>query len=1220
MSDDRLGAYVPQLLQVSGADGPAHWQAQGTLVFADVSGFTRLTEKLSREGKAGAEEIVRTISDVFTALLTATADGGDVLKFSGDALLLFYDAPDHVQRACRAALTMQRKLRLVGGIDSSRGRVRLRMSVGVNSGTFSFFLCGGDHLELYVLGRAASTTVAAEAAAQAGEVLVSDDTAVALHGATFGSRRRAGVVLRSVPTLQPAPAGATTIGTTLRRFIAPPLRDRLERGDIEHEHRRATVGFAHFGGVDDLLDTVGAAEVFDRVQALTVASMDALDEYGVLLTATDVGSDGGKLMLTAGAPDATGDEEARMLRVARRIVDTDAGLPVKVGVNAGDLFVGTVGAPFRRTYSTMGAATNLAARVMGAASWDSVLATSDVIAEVGDRFLITPVPPFPVKGRDEPVHAAIVDGAAGATGSTADMSVPFVGREHELEVLVDALTGARDGRGGVVHVLGDPGAGKSRLVTEVRTRAGQIDWAGVSCDPYERTSPYQAAAALLRRILGIEPTASADAAGTVLRKVISAVAPELLEWAPLIAVAVNATVEMTPQAADVAPRYRRGRTHQAVGDLLAAVATEPSLIVIEDAEHMDDASAELTAALLARMLPARPWLVIITSTDNAAGLHPGRGYDAIELRLAPLDVPTATDLAARLAERTPVPAHLLPQIVDRAAGNPLFLAALVAAQATTPGELPRSVEAIVAARIDELDPDDRRALRYLSVLGDRFTAELLDETLAPLGIDSGQADRWLRLSEFVIADERSFAFRNALVREVAYEGLTFRRRRELHARVADAIDGERPTSQLPLHLIRAERWDRAWTTARTAAADARDRGANAVAAELYEMALRAARRIEVDEDEVARTAIDAGEVWERAGLWQRALDTYAIAAACTHGDADLLLVMLRRGRTHEGAGRYPQALRLYRRVLTSAIRLPPGADRERCLARAHCGYASARLGQSRPADAIGHAHDAVEHAQAAGDDESLAQAYHLLDRAHAALEDHATAARYRDRALPVFAALGDLAAQGTVLYDLGADAQRADKLDEALWLYERSYEVRTRAGDVVRAAESANAIGEVLIMLGRSRDAHDRFAEALRTWRGARSPRGVAEATHNLGVAALRGGDADQAISLLDEAADLATRIGAEGLHRQIQLPLAEALLARGRYVEAWEAAGRALGAADAHLTGRAHRLRGEALLRTGGTARARVELTTAVALADTAGDHDGRAEAQTWLDRIDHA
>src|SRR5918995_2725381 len=161
VNDRSVRAYVPRVLPAAaGTAAPGYWGSEGTLVFADISGFTRLTEKLSQQGKIGAEQIVQAISSVFTALLTATKDGGDVLKFSGDALLLFYEGEDHEHRACHAALTMQRTLRAVGGIDSSRGRVRLRMAVGVHTGRFHFFLCGGDHLELFVLGADASTTVA----------------------------------------------------------------------------------------------------------------------------------------------------------------------------------------------------------------------------------------------------------------------------------------------------------------------------------------------------------------------------------------------------------------------------------------------------------------------------------------------------------------------------------------------------------------------------------------------------------------------------------------------------------------------------------------------------------------------------------------------------------------------------------------------------------------------------------------------------------------------------------------------------------------------------------------------------------------------------------------------------------------------------------------------------------------------------------------------------
>ncbi|CAN5891657.1 adenylate/guanylate cyclase domain-containing protein [soil metagenome] len=1216
MADERLQAYVPRLLLRRDAHGPQHWEADGTLVFADVSGFTRLTEKLSRQGKAGAEEIVRTISDVFTILLTATADGGDVLKFSGDALLLFYEGSDHAQRACHAALTMQRVLRAVGGIDSSRGRVRLRMSVGAHTGRFSFFVCGGDHLELFVLGRATSATVAAESAASAGQVLVSTATAGALDGAIVGERHGDTVVLRSLPALPPITAPVTTGACEAWRYIAPPLRGRLVSDDLEHEHRRATVAFAHFGGVDDLLAREGADATYERVQALTTAAMRALDTYDVLLTAGDVAGGGGTFMLTAGAPDATGDDEARMLRVARSMLDADCGLPLRIGVNAGDLFVGAVGAPSRRTYSTMGAATNLAARVMGAAPWNGVLATTAVHDAVGQRFVITPVPPFTVKGRDAPVEAGLVAGATSAITAAADRSVPFAGRADELALVTEAVADTARDRGGAVEIVGEAGVGKSRLVDEVRLRAGDVAWLHCACDPYEAASPYHTSSVVLRRILQLPQAAAGGDPAEALGDIVAAVAPELLAWLPLIGVAAGIDVAATPESAEVTSRYRHARIHQAVGDLLAAVATGPAVIVLDDAQHMDDASAELIAALMARLLPGHPWLVVVARTDDTTGLHAGRGYEATTVRLGPLEPATATDLAARLAEHTPVPAHALPELVERAAGNPLFLATLVSAQDGGGGELPRSVEAIVAARIDGLDPDDRRALRYLSVLGDRFDAGLLDATLASQGIASEQTDRWRRLAEFVSTDGRDFVFRNALVREVAYEGLAFRRRRQLHALAADALAGSGvAAARLSVHLLRAERWSDAWSTAREAAARARDNGANAVAGELYDMALRAARRLDLAGAEVVRVAIDAGEVWQRAGLWDRALAAYSTAATAGSDQLCQLEITLLRARAHEGAGRYPQALRLYRRTLSGARQLADDAARDRCLARAHAGYASARLAQGRAADAVTHALDAAEHAPRAGDDDTLAQAYHLLDRAHTALGDTTSAAGYRDRALPVFAALGDLAAQGTVLHDLGAAAQRAGRPQEALWLYERGYEARTRAGDVVRAAASANAIGEVLIALDRPGDARERFSEALRTWRGARSPRGVAEATRNLGVVALRDGAHTDALRLLGEAAELAGRIRAGALIDEVQLPLAETLLALGRYVEAWDAASRVLDTGDAEATGNARRLRGEALLRTGGIERAKVELAAAL---EALTDPDAAATVRGLLAEVD--
>ncbi len=156
-----LAPYVPRLVldwDDPGA-GPSYRAIDGTLAFVDISGFTAMSERLARSGKAGAEEVTEILNSTFARLLAvAYENGGSLLKFGGDALLLFFSGPSHVERACHAAAGMRRKLREIGGIPSSSGLITLRMSVGVHSGKFDFFLVGDLQRELRVTGAAASRT------------------------------------------------------------------------------------------------------------------------------------------------------------------------------------------------------------------------------------------------------------------------------------------------------------------------------------------------------------------------------------------------------------------------------------------------------------------------------------------------------------------------------------------------------------------------------------------------------------------------------------------------------------------------------------------------------------------------------------------------------------------------------------------------------------------------------------------------------------------------------------------------------------------------------------------------------------------------------------------------------------------------------------------------------------------------------------------------------
>ncbi len=203
--DELLKPYVPRLLISWLRDTPEARQRdiEGTLAFVDISGFTTLTERLARKGKVGAEEVNDALDDVFRPLLDVAYDyGAGVVKWGGDAVLLLFDGDEHAPRAARAAVEMHRTLRTVGRMSTSSGQVRLRMSLGMHSGVFQFFLVGDLHRELLVAGPGASRTVDMEAIADAGEVALSPETAALLEPKDVGAAKGEALLLRRAPAVE----------------------------------------------------------------------------------------------------------------------------------------------------------------------------------------------------------------------------------------------------------------------------------------------------------------------------------------------------------------------------------------------------------------------------------------------------------------------------------------------------------------------------------------------------------------------------------------------------------------------------------------------------------------------------------------------------------------------------------------------------------------------------------------------------------------------------------------------------------------------------------------------------------------------------------------------------------------------------------------------------------------------------------------------------------
>jgi class 3 adenylate cyclase/tetratricopeptide (TPR) repeat protein len=1005
------------------------------------------------------------------------------------------------------------------------------MASGLVTGPCHFFLLGRHHRELIVCGPSASRTLELEDRAEAGEVLVSPRTAEALVGLVAEARDGCFLLDRAAAPGEhpsPDPDPEDDAAPVPPELVPPLLRLPIEEDAVESEHRHATAAFVKFSGTDSLVDDPTAAESL-LAELADVVSAET-HEREVTWLESDIDVNGGKLYLVAGAPVSGGDDEERMLRTVRAIVDAHAGPPIAVGVNRGRVVAGPIGSERRRTYAVMGDTVNLAARLTARAEKGEILASGDVLQRSRARFETTSRQ-FLMKGKSRPVTGYSVGAPSGEAQDEAPL-LPLVGREQELSVLREALEAARTRQSRAVELVGDAGAGKSRLLEELVSGAAGFQVLRARCEPYSASTPFAPFTTLLRPLVGILPDEPADAAGAKLTTFVQSVMPDLAQWLPLLALPFGAEVAPTPEVDEIEPAFRRDRLHDVLDGFLMRLLLMPTAILVEDTHWLDDAS-QLVLGKLAQPGP-RPWLVVATRRPSGAPV----GGTILELE--PLAADEARRLALLAAGDTPIPEAELEALTERAAGNALFIREL----AVSPGgggELPETVESLLTSRIDTLHPSDRLLLRHASVIGPSFGLDLLEEILPEEG---GDPERWGRLADFVDWDGPSrLRFRHDLVHAAAYDGLSFARRREIHALVGAAIerrsfDASLDAEVLSLHFLAAGEWEKAWRYSVAAGDDARSKYANIDAATFYERALAAAGGFAPPADELARVCEALGDVRELAARYEEAGAAYERALEEGGQRAPLLR---KRGVLAERQGRFDEALALYDEA--EAVGDPSDG------VAAQLGRAIVRYRQGRIDDAADAAAAAVESAAALGDQAALADAYYI--RAAAEGDRGGPAGEFLGLALPIFDELGLLNRQATVLNNMGVRAYYEGRWDDAVAHYLRSEEVVRRAGDVLTGGHATNNRAEILIDQGRLTEAAELFEQALRTYRAAKFPVGEAFATMCLGRIAAEEGRFDDAHGLLDDARARFEALGSESLLLEAEARRAQAFVLEGRHADA---------------------------------------------------------------------
>jgi class 3 adenylate cyclase/tetratricopeptide (TPR) repeat protein len=763
----------------------------------------------------------------------------------------------------------------------------------------------------------------------------------------------------SAATPEPAQAPAPLA------YTPPYLAEKIltSRSALEGERKQVTVLFADLKGSTELIRDLDPEVAQRLLDPALQRMMDAVHRYEG--TVNQVLGDG--IMALFGAPVAHEDHAVRACYAALAMqaamrhyaeeVRRSHGLEMqaRVGLNSGEVVVRAIGNDLYMDYSAVGQTTHLAARMEQLATPGSIRLTAATLRLAEGLVQVNALGQFPVKGLTEPVEVFELTGVSTVRrrlqASAARGLTRFVGRQQELTALRQALERAGVGHGQVVAVVGEAGVGKSRLVYEFLHSHHTPEWlvlesASVS---YGKATPYFPVIDLLKRYSHVEER---DDIRTIRAKVTGQVLtldPSLQDAIPALLSLLDALPEDNTFV-QLDPPQRRQRTLDALKRVLVRESQEqPLLLVFEDLHWIDSETQALLGSLIESLPSARLLLLVNYRPEYQHGWGSKTYY--AQLRLDPLPAVNADELLHVLLGDDASLKPLTQLLIARTEGNPFFLEESVRtlvemgvlvgepgayrpAQALPTIQVPATVQAVLAARIDRLPPEEKRLLQTAAVIGTEVPLPLLHAIAEMPEAVLHRSLAHLQAAEFLyetrLFPEHEFTFKHALTHEVAYSSVLQERRRVLHARIVEILGkmaGDRVAEQverLAHHALRGEVWDKALAYCRQAGEKALARSAHREAVEYFEPALSAlpylseqrdTREQAIDLRLALRTALmPSGDL----GRTLAALREAESLAAALDDPRRLGQVLVVLSRYFYAIGVYDQAIATAQRALTLA--------------------------------------------------------------------------------------------------------------------------------------------------------------------------------------------------------------------------------------------------------------------------------------------------------------
>lgn len=1131
---EALSAYIPRdRRQAIARNEPLPDRSSGAALFADISGFTPLTEALLKAygPKRGAEELTHQLNLIYDALILEVHHyGGSVIAFSGDAITCWFDGDDGLQ-ATACGLAMQQTMSRFADVKIPSGeRLLLAMKVAVATGPIRRFQLGDPQIQ-YIDALAGATLdhmAMVEHHAEKGEVVAGPevlaqigtkvDVAVWREDAQTGQRY--GVIARLQEpydaqielTRQPVLALETLAEAQVRPWLLRPVYDRLQAGAGEFltELRPAVALFLSFQGIDYDQDQAAGT----KLEAYIRWVQNILTRYEAYLLQLTIGDKGSYLYSVFGAPIAHEDDSVRAVSAALELRAPPPELNfidrIRIGISQGQMRTGAYGGTMRRTYGVLGDEVNLAARLMQAAAAGQILVNKPVRQATGEAFMWDSMPAFKVKGKAEPVTAFVVTGLQVQRAIQLQeprYTLPMVGREAELALVEQKMAQALAGRGQIVGLVAEAGMGKSRLVAEIiRLATGrQIIGYGGECQSYGTNISYLVWQPLWSGFFELDPGWDLPDQIRQLETQLANIDPALLPRLPLLGAVLSLPIPDNDLTRSFDAQLRKTSLESLLVDCLRVRAREnPYLFVLEDLHWLDPLSHDLLE-IVGRAIVDLPVLLILAyRPPQLERLQAPRVEQLAHFTPVPL-----ADFSPQEAERlislkleqffgaeVQASPALIDRITDRAQGNPFYIEELLnylQDQGIDPQDsdlleqlqLPTSLHSLILSRIDQLTERQKSTIKIASVIGRLFIAAWLWGIYPELGAPENiKTDlETINRLDLVPMDkpepELTYIFKHIVTQEVAYESLPYATRAMLHNRIGQFIEQnyagklDQFIDLLAFHYDHSENTAKKKEYLRRAGEAAQEEYNNQAAIHYYQRVLPL-----LSPEEQVPVMLKLGRVLQLQGRWDEAQDRFSQALALAEQEGDRLAQAwceTDMGRLLWQKGLFVEALEWLERARVVFDDLQDQAGVGEIWH--YEGTIAAQQGNLEEARRLWEQSLAVR--KELGDTVNIANLFSNLAIAARNRGDHQESQRLNEQALELRYELGDRRAIALSLNNLGQLLTDMGQYEPARTQLEVAVDLQREIGDRFQLANALHTLANALRNAGDYAAAREKYDESL---------------------------------------------------------------------------------------------------------------------------------------------